>query len=124
MKTYSFLNEFILLCPKAIDNKIVQLVDNYFGIKYGIDYTDRTLLSDIMKTTDFLEIISRISKNYNIRSEIPEKIYDLAKSLDNITFGQFVYTIKEYIKYYSINKMKSNDYGLIDGKFNKTISTL
>jgi len=121
---YSFLNEFVLLYPKAIEDKVIQIIERRTGQRYGIDYTNRSFLSEIMQTVDFLDILSKISKNYNIRTNFPKKIYALSQSLDKVTFEQFIYLIKEFIKYYTINEKSSNDYGIVDGKINKTISTL
>ena len=104
MKNYSFLEEYILLYPKSIDKKIIEIVYEQCGYLYGKDFTETTVLSDIMDTVDFLEILSKISKFYKIKTDFPQKIYQFSKNLSNVTFEQFIYIVKEYIKYYSVNK--------------------
>ena len=113
-----------MLYPQGIDNKIIQIVKDQCNYLYGKDFTGKTFLSDIMDTSDFLEILSNISRYYNIRTNFPQKIYHLSKNLDKITFEQFVYIIKEFIRYYCIRKKESNDYGIVDGNVGKIASVL
>ena len=124
MKRYSFLQEYIMLYPQGIDNKIIQIVNSECDYLYGKDFTGKTLLSDIMDTNDFLEILSKISKNYNIRTNFPQKIYHMSKNLNKITFEQFVYIIKEFVRYYYIRKKDSDEYGIIQGDIGKIASVL